>query len=193
MAVTPSSMLPLGTDLPACTLPDVRFAPKPQMIDIPLFAQDQPLLVAFICNHCPFVLHIIKPWVAMMSAYQKQGLACVAISSNDPISYPADAPDQMTTFAKENNFTFPYCHDATQSVAKAFHAACTPDFFLFDANHHLVYRGRFDDATPGNKKQVNGKDLSEAIEALLAGKPAAETQMPSMGCNIKWASDADKP
>jgi peroxiredoxin len=189
MAITPSNMRPIGTQLPTCILPDTRQSPNHEMIDLAKYADKQPLLVAFICNHCPFVLHLIEPWVSMMTQLQAQGLACVAICSNDPITYPADAPEKMTEFASKHHFTFPYCFDKTQKIASTFHAACTPDFFLFDHNHQLAYRGRFDSSTPGNDEPLNGKDLHEAISAVLNHQPCAKNQKPSMGCNIKWRSE----
>jgi hypothetical protein len=140
----------------------------------------------FICRHCPYVVHVQEELARIGRDYAGRGLAVVAISANNPVSHPADAPEQLRRQARELGFTFPYCHDGTQEVAKAFTAACTPDFFLFDARRQLAYRGQLDDSRPGNGKPVTGCDLRAAIEAVLAGRPAAAQQLPSIGCNIKW-------
>ena len=182
MARTPSTMLELGTEAPDFTLRDpmtFRMVSKSEF-------EGQPLLVAFICNHCPYVLHIKNVFATFAHEYQERGIAVVAINANDVNAYAEDHPEKMTELAKETGFTFPYLYDETQEVAKAYHAACTPDFFLFDADHRLVYRGRFDAATPGNDEPVTGADLRAACDALLEGTPMPEDQRPSMGCNIKW-------
>jgi len=182
MVDTPSQMLELGTPAPDFTLLEPATFRMVSRSDY----EGQPLLVAFICNHCPFVLHIRDVFAAFALEYQERGLGIVAINANDVTKYPADHPEKMTEMVRKGGFTFPYLYDETQAVAKACHAACTPDFFLFDRDHRLVYRGRFDGATPGNREPVTGADLRAAVDALLEGTPAPEEQRPSMGCNIKW-------
>jgi peroxiredoxin len=182
MAQTPSNMLALGTPAPDFSLPEPATERTVSLEDF----QGKPLLVAFLCNHCPFVLHIKDVFATFAQEYQERGLAVVAINANDVANYPADAPDKMAQMARETGFMFPYLYDESQQVAKAYQAACTPDFFLFDADHRLVYRGRFDGATPGNKEPVTGMDLRAAADALLEGTPMPQEQLPSMGCNIKW-------
>ena len=145
-----------------------------------------PLLVAFICNHCPFVRHVIDRFVEEAKAYQDRGVAVVAVNANDVDNYPEDSPEHMRDFARERGFSFPYLHDEDQSVAQAYQAACTPDFFLFDAEHKLFYRGQFDAARPGNEEPITGTDLTAAVEAVVSGAQAPKPQKPSMGCNIKW-------
>jgi peroxiredoxin len=182
MAETPSTMRPLGTPAPEFTLLDpatFRLIAKSQY-------EGQPLLVAFICNHCPFVLHIKDAFAAFAREYAGRGLGIVAISSNDVTHHPDDHPEKMAKLARETGFSFPYLYDETQEVAKAYGAACTPDFFLFDDAHGLVYRGRFDAATPGNSEPVTGEELRAACDALLDGEPIADEQRPSVGCSIKW-------
>lgn len=181
MVDTPSTMLSLGTKLPSFELPDV-YGNMHSTRDF----ETEPILVMFLCNHCPFVKHIIDTLSSKVQDYQDEGLNVVAISSNDIDAYPADSPDKMREFAAAHNFSFPYLYDESQEVAKAYKAACTPDFFLFDTNHNLVYRGQFDDSRPGNDIPVTGKDLSEAVKNLLSDKPVPELQKPSVGCNIKW-------
>ncbi len=185
MAATPSTMLELGTKAPGFDLPNLnKHTGAPWITE-----QDyhhQPLLVAFICNHCPYVVLIIEKFAQLALKWQQQGINVVAISSNDVEHYPADAPEKMTELAKQHQFEFPYLYDQSQEVAKAYRAACTPDFFLFDCNHQLVYRGQFDQARPGNGKIVTGEDLDNAIQALMSGEPISEPQIPSVGCNIKW-------
>jgi len=149
---------------------------------------DNGLLVIFMCNHCPYVLHIIARLADKIRTYQEQGIAVVAINSNDASAYPDDSPGKMIHLAKEFNFSFPYLVDEKQEVAKAYRAACTPDFFLYDANKKLVYRGQYDSARPGNDDPITGEDLSVAVDQLVAGKAISSEQRPSMGCNIKWAS-----
>ena len=181
MAETPSTMLPLGTAAPEFELPD----PSGKIYRKSEF-QGSPLLVAFICNHCPFVKHVADKLAEAATYYRTRGVEVVFISSNDVESHPQDAPDKMAEFARERGITVPYLYDETQEVAKAYHAACTPDFFLFDKDHKLVYRGQFDAARPGNGAPVTGKDLTAAVEAVAEGKRPAENQRPSAGCNIKW-------
>lgn len=181
MAQTPSTMLPLGTPAPDFALPNI----DGRTVSLGDFA-NQPLLVAFLCNHCPFVKHLRASLAEFGREYQARGLAMVGISSNDVENYPADSPDRMVEEARDAGYTFPYLYDATQDVAKAYRAACTPDFFLFDRAGTLVYRGQYDASRPGNGKPVTGADLRAAVDALLTGKPVPATQQPSIGCNIKW-------
>lgn len=182
MAQTSSTMLELGTPAPAFSLPD---AVTRQTVSLDDFA-GKPLLVAFICNHCPFVKHIQAEFARFAREYQARGLAVVAVSSNDVEQYPDDSPAKMAEEAKAAGYGFPYLYDETQAVAKAYKAACTPDFFLFDAGHRLVYRGQFDDARPRNDAPVTGRDLRAAADAVLAGGTPSKEQKPSIGCNIKW-------
>jgi peroxiredoxin len=182
MARTPSTMLELGTVAPAFRLPD--FDGHLHALDD--FDAAPALLVAFICNHCPFVKHIRSEFAAFARDYAPRGLAVVAINSNDLEAYPQDGPDAMRQEASELGYGFPYLVDESQAVARAYRAACTPDFFLFDADRRLVYRGQFDASRPGNDKPVTGTDLRAAVEATLAGRRPAEDQFPSVGCNIKW-------
>lgn len=182
MVQTPSTMRELGTPAPDFTLLDPATLRTVSKSDY----ADRPLLVAFICNHCPFVLHIKDVFATFAMEYQERGLAVVAVNSNDVTHYPDDHPEKMITMARETGFSFPYLYDETQQVARAYDAACTPDFFLFDANHDLVYRGRFDAATPGNREPVTGEELRAACDALLEGTTIPDDQRPSVGCNIKW-------
>ena len=183
MAATESTMLALGTPAPAFSLPD---AVSGKTITLEAFAGKPALLVMFICPHCPYVKHIQKPLAVLLNQHAAGGLATVAISSNDVAQYPEDGPDGMRGQAEECGFEFPYVYDESQDVARAYQAACTPDFFLFDAGRKLVYRGQFDSARPKTDVPVTGADLKAAIEAVLAGKPVPEPQRPSIGCNIKW-------
>ena len=183
MALTTSTMLALGTKAPDFTLPDVISG---KAISLSTFAGKKALLVMFICRHCPYVVHVREELAKLGRDYAGKDVGIVAISSNDAANYPDDAPDQLKAMAKELGFTFPFCYDETQQTAKAYTAACTPDLFLFGKDHTLVYRGQLDDSRPGNGKPVTGKDLRAAIDAVLADKPVSPTQMPSVGCNIKW-------
>lgn len=184
MALTPSTMLPLGTSAPDFRLPDTNG----KTVALADFKEAPALLVLFICNHCPYVKHIRAGLAEVGRDYQKRGVAVVAISANDVENYPQDSPEKMKEEARAAGYVFPYLYDETQAVARAYQAACTPDIFLFDKNRRLVYRGQFDDSRPGNGKPVTGKDLRAALEAVLAGRPGPEPQLPSMGCNIKWKS-----
>lgn len=183
MSETYSNMLDLGSPLPSFSLPNTATQEIITSID---YASGRPLLVAFICNHCPFVVHIIKPLAKMMNEYQAKGIRCLAISSNDVVTHPLDAPELMVELARTHQFQFPYCYDETQAVARSFQAACTPDFYLFNATEELVYRGCFDKSTPGNDIPVTGEELRCALEAVLDGRTAPLDQSPSLGCNIKW-------
>ncbi len=183
MALTPSTMkLALGAAAPDFSLPD----PYGQMYSLADFAGKPALLVAFICNHCPYVKHIAPAFAQLAKEYQDKGVGVVAINSNDFTSYPDDSPTMMKAEIGQRKYTFPYLVDETQATAQAYHAACTPDFFLFDKDHKLVYRGQMDGSRPGNNQPVTGKDLRDALDAVLAGRPATKDQRPSMGCNIKW-------
>jgi peroxiredoxin len=183
MARTPSTMLELGVSAPDFSLPEPLSGAQRSLSD---FNGGKGLLVLFICNHCPFVLHILDSLVDFAWEYQAKGLDVVAISANDVDSYPDDSPEKMAELARTRGFSFPYLYDGEQEVAKAYQAACTPDLYLFDGGHKLVYRGQYDAARPGNDIPVTGEDLRRAADALLAGKPISQEQSPSLGCNIKW-------
>ena len=176
-------MLPLGTVAPDFSLPDVVSRKAVSLRD---FENTPALVVMFICNHCPYVKHIQAGMVQMAKDFQARAVSVVAISSNDVKNYPDDSPDKMKEEAHRAGYTFPYLYDESQDVARAYRAACTPDFFLFDAQRRLVYRGQMDDARRGNDLPVTGKSLREAVDAVLAGKPVSPNQIPSLGCNIKW-------
>ncbi len=186
MALTPSTMLPLGTSAPRFSLPDIRG----KRVSLDDCSRTPALLVAFICNHCPYVKHIRAGFAALGRDFQAKGVSVVAISANDAIAYPDDSPEKMKEEAEAAGYAFPYLFDESQAVAKAYRAACTPDFFLFDAGRRLVYRGQMDDSRPGNGKPVTGADLRAALDAVLAGQPVLPDQKPSMGCNIKWKASA---
>ena len=183
MVKTASTMLPLGTSAPEFSLTNVLTG---KTTSLPEFADRAGLLVMFICNHCPFVKHLQPALAGFAREYQPRGLGIVAISSNDVASHPDDGPDQMKAEGLAAGYTFPYLYDASQEVAKAYQAACTPDFFLFDRHQALVYRGQFDASRPGNGKPVTGADLRAACDLVLAGQPVPTAQRPSIGCNIKW-------
>ncbi len=182
MSLTPSTMVALGTPAPAFSLPDT----DGKMVALADFAKAPAVLVAFICNHCPFVKHVQSALTQMAREYQAKGVAVVAISSNDVITHPEDSPARMAEEKKKAGYTFPYLYDETQAIAKSYQAACTPDFFLFDRQHKLAYRGQMDDSRPGKNKPNDCADLRAALDAVLAGKPVAAVQKPSVGCNIKW-------
>lgn len=185
MALTPSTMVPLGTPCPTFHLPDVSSG---QPLSLESFKNKDVLLVMFLCRHCPYVVHVQAELARIGREYAARGVAVVAISANDAAQYPDDGPVGLRRQASEQGFAFPYLYDDSQAVAKAFGAACTPDFFVYDANRQLVYRGQLDDSRPGNGKPVTGRDLRAALDAALAGRPALEPQRPSAGCNIKWKS-----
>jgi peroxiredoxin len=182
MARTPSTMLELGTSAPDFKLPD----PEGRQISLADFADKSALLVMFICNHCPFVKHIRGELANLGKTYSEKGVGIVAINSNDVANYPDDSPANMAKEIAEAGYVFPYLYDETQEVAKTYHAACTPDFFLFDGDRKLAYRGQLDDSRPGNDLPVTGKDLRAALDAVIAGQSPASDQQPSIGCNIKW-------
>nr|WP_298999595.1 thioredoxin family protein [uncultured Allomuricauda sp.] len=183
MARTPSNMLPLGTKAPDFELMDTI---TDTLVSLETAKGEKGTVVMFICNHCPFVIHVNPEISRLGLEYQKTGIRFVAISSNDVENYPQDAPDLMKIKAKEEHYSFPYLYDKTQEIAKAYHAACTPDFYLFDNTLQLVYRGQLDDSRPGNGLPVTGRDLRKAMDDLLKGNPIDELQKPSIGCNIKW-------
>lgn len=183
MARTPSNMLPLGTEAPKFNLFDTVSG---KTLSLDSLRGKQGTVVMFICNHCPFVVHVNEELVSIANEYSSKGIAFVAISSNDAKNYPQDAPDKMTLHAQENNYPFPYLYDESQAVAKAYDAACTPDLYLFDHNLKLVYRGQLDSSRPGNGIPVTGEDLRYALDCLLLGKENIKNQRPSIGCNIKW-------
>ncbi|MEH1835460.1 MAG: thioredoxin family protein [Nostoc sp.] len=183
MVLTASTMLPLGTKAPDFDLPEVISG---KATSLSTFADKKALLVMFICRHCPFVKHVQQELAQLGRDYFTGDLAIVAISANDAHNYPDDAPESLQAFAIEQGFNFTLCYDESQETAKAYTAACTPDFFVFDDQRELVYRGQLDDSRPSNGKPVTGADLRAAIEAVLAGKPITSEQKPSVGCNIKW-------
>ncbi len=190
MVRTESTMLPLGTPAPDFCLPDPVSG---NTFSLANFTCNKALLVIFMCNHCPYVLHIHKQLNELIREYQPKGLAAVAINANDVENYPDDSPEKMIHMWKENNYCFPYLFDEDQSVAQAYMAACTPDFFLFDENMQLAYRGQFDGSRPKNDVPVTGADMRAAFEAVLSGQSISEEhQLPSMGCNIKW-KDGNAP
>lgn len=181
MAQSPSAMLPLGTPMPEFSLPDIDGANYSSTA-----MTNRPALVIFMCNHCPFVKQIIDVLVDCIRYYQEIGVEVVAVSSNDAQQYPDDAPDYMGKLSRDKRFSFPYLYDETQKVAEKFHAACTPDFYLFDRKGVLVYRGQFDDARPSLNILVTGRDLTNAVEAVVRGGMPSQQQKPSIGCGIKW-------
>ena len=182
MVRTPSTMLPLGTSAPDFELMNI----DGNLVRLSDFEGSPALLVIFLCNHCPYVIHVAAGIAALAAEYQQRGVSIVGISSNDVSSHPADSPEQMVAEAEERGYVFPYLYDETQSVAKAYRAACTPDFFVFDKDQKLVYRGQMDSSRPDSGIPVTGEDLRAALDAVLAGDEVAAEQTPSLGCNIKW-------
>ena len=183
MAFTESNMLPLGSVAPPFALPDTISGKTIRLEDI---ASDIATVVMFICNHCPYVLHVNDEIVRLANDYISQGISFVAISSNDVNNYPEDGPDKMKQVAEKLKYPFPYLYDESQQVAKAYDAACTPDFFIYDKDLRLVYRGQLDDSRPGNEIPVTGKDIRQALDCIINNQPVPELQRPSIGCNIKW-------
>lgn len=183
MSLTSSNMLPLGTTAPEFKLKDTNSNYNYSFSDL---KGTKGTLVIFMCNHCPYVIHVIEEIVMIANDYRVQGIGVIAISSNDSTKFPQDGPIQMTEFAFENKIDFPYLFDATQEVAKAFDAACTPDFYLFDDSDKLIYRGQLDDSRPHNGIALSGSDLRNAIDSIIYNRNLKEPQKPSMGCNIKW-------
>jgi peroxiredoxin len=182
-------MLPLGTPAPDFSLPNI----DGRTVSLAEVAGAKGTLVMFICNHCPFVKHVADQLAALGRDYAPRGVGIVAISSNDVATHPADSPEQMVHEAEQRGYVFPYLYDQTQEVARAYHAACTPDFFLFDGSRKLVYRGQLDSSRPGNGIPVTGADLRAALDVVLAGRPVAADQIPSLGCNIKWKPGNEPP
>lgn len=185
MAATNSTMQTLGIAAPNFSLPDVLSSKLIQLDDL----SGKPLLVMFICNHCPYVIYLIKELTELANEYQQKGFGVIAISSNDVDNYPQDNPQKMVKFAKHYGFGFPYCYDESQQVAIDFQAACTPDFYIYDKNHSLVYRGQMDSSRPSNGQAVTGDDLRRALATIEKNEAVNEQQMPSVGCNIKWKPD----
>jgi peroxiredoxin len=184
MALTPSTMAPLGTRAPSFSLPDT----EGNTVTLPEPGEAKAVLVVFMCNHCPYVKHVAQQLARLGRDLEARGVAMFGVSSNDADEYPADGPEAMKREVAARGYTFPYLYDEDQSVARAYKAACTPDFFLFDRDLRLVYRGELDDSRPGNGKPVTGAALRGAIDAVLEGRPVSAEQIPSMGCNIKWKS-----
>lgn len=182
MVKTASTMLPLGTPALDFTLPDGEGNP----VSLADFSDAPALLLVFMCNHCPFVIHVAEGLAALAKEYQERGVAVVGVNSNDVGTHPDDAPEKMVEESKTRGYTFPYLFDETQEVAKAYRAACTPDFYVFDGRRELAYRGQMDASRPGSGAEVTGEDLRAALDAVLEGRPPAEDQTPSIGCNIKW-------
>ena len=182
MSETPSTMLDIGSQAENFSLPEPATGNLVSLADF----IGKPLLVVFSCNHCPYVLHIIDSFTRFANQAQQRGLAVVMISSNDAVGYPADNPAKMTELAQQKGFEFPYVYDESQQVARAYRAACTPDFFLFDSSHQLIYRGQYDGSRPGNHVSISGNDMRTAVDALFNGTAMSVEQTPSVGCNIKW-------
>jgi peroxiredoxin len=182
MSLTPSTMLPLGTRAPGFRLPDT----DGKIVTLDDFRDAPALLVVFLCNHCPYVKHIRHQLSTLAEDYRDEGVAVVGINSNDAANYPEDSPEMMAREKAAVGYIFPYLYDESQEVAKAYKAACTPDFYVFDKDQKLAYRGQMDGSRPGNAIPVTGKDLRAALDAVLSGKPVVDDQRPSIGCNIKW-------
>ncbi len=183
MANTPSNMLPLGTTAPSFILPDTISGKKLSLNEL---KSDKATVIMFICNHCPFVKHVNQQLVRLANDYMPVGISFIAISSNDVINYPEDAPDKMKQVAENLGSPFPYLYDESQDVARAYDAACTPDFYIFDKDKKLVYRGQLDNSRPGNDIPVTGKDIRDVLDNILHNQPVNPEQKPSMGCNVKW-------
>lgn len=186
MVKTLSTMLPLGTHAPDFSLVNV----DGRVVSLEDLAEAPALVVVFMCNHCPYVIHVADALARLARKYQARGAAFVGISSNDVSKYPQDSPEQMVHEAEQRGYSFPYLYDDDQRVARAYRAACTPDFYVFDQHRQLVYRGQMDGSRPGSDIPVDGCDLRAALDAVLAGEPVPELQRPSLGCNIKWKEDA---
>ncbi|NIP39058.1 MAG: thioredoxin family protein [Candidatus Dadabacteria bacterium] len=183
MALTPSNMIPLGTKAPDFNLPD---AVSGNNINLTELKSDKATVIMFICNHCPYVKHVQTSLVELANDYIPKGVSFIAINSNDVANYPDDSPENMKKVAERLGYPFPYLFDETQEIAKAYTAACTPDFYIFDSELKLVYRGQMDDSRPGNGKPVTGEDIRKALDQILEGNIISEDQIPSIGCNIKW-------
>jgi len=189
MVQTLSTMLPLGTNAPQFRLPD----PSGKWVSLDDYKGKPALLVAFICNHCPYVKHIRSRFADVANDYQARGVGVVAINSNDVANFPEDSPEKMAEEIRNVGYRFPYLYDESQEVAKAYQAACTPDFYVFDRDQRLVYRGQFDSSRPKNDQPVTGADLRAALDAVLKGQPVLADQKPSLGCNIKWKAGNEPP
>ncbi|MBB3036713.1 thioredoxin family protein [Hoyosella altamirensis] len=189
MVAVNSAMIPLGTEAPQFSLPD----PAGKLWAFDDVAGEKGTLVAFLCNHCPFVKHIAQPFGEAAARWSDAGIGVVGINSNDPDAYPDEVPERMAEQSRAWGWNFPYLSDAEQSAALAYHAACTPDLYLFDSGRRLVYRGRFDASTPGNNEAVTGENLSAAVDAVLSGRPVPGDQIPSIGCNVKWKPGNEPP
>lgn len=187
MVRTASTMLTLGTPAPDFTLPNV----DGRLVSLSDFEGAPALLVVFMCNHCPYVIHVSDALARLAHEYQQRGVAVVGINANDVSSHPSDSPERMVAEAEDRGYTFPYLYDETQEVAAAYRAACTPDFFVFDKNQKLVYRGQMDSSRPDSGKPVTGQDLRAALDAVLSGGPVSTDQKPSLGCNIKWKAGSE--
>ena len=187
MVMTASTMLTLGTEAPDFSLVNV----DGRTVSLADFEAAPALLVIFLCNHCPFVIHVADHLAELVREYQAQGVAVVGISSNDVATHPQDSPEQMVREAEERGYTFAYLYDETQEVAQSYHAACTPDFYVFDKDRRLVYRGQMDSSRPDSGIPVRGEDLRAALDATLAGRPVPQDQKPSIGCNIKWKAGSE--
>ncbi len=187
MVKTASTMMPLGTSAPDFSLINV----DGRTIGLSDMQGAPALLVMFMCNHCPFVIHVADHLASLAHEYQQRGVAVVGINSNDTASHPQDSPEQMVHEAENRGYAFPYLYDETQEVAKTYGAACTPDFFLFDGEQKLVYRGQLDGSRPGNDVPVTGEDLRRALDAVLSNQPVPSDQKPSLGCNIKWKAGSE--
>ena len=183
MALTPSVMIPLGSEAPAFNLPDTVSGRNKSLDEL---KSDIATVIMFICNHCPYVKHVQTGLVELANDYLPKGVNFIAINSNDVLNYPDDSPENMKAVAERLGYPFPYLFDETQEIAKAYDAACTPDFFIYDKDLKLVYRGQMDDSRPGNGKPVTGADIRKALDELIAGSEISGDQMPSIGCNIKW-------
>ncbi len=186
MAATPSNMIPLGTKAPQFTLPDTISG---ELMSLDELKSDKATVIMFLCNHCPYVQHLNEQLVQVAQEYQSRGVSFIAISSNDVEAYPQDGPKEMKRAAQQLGYPFPYLYDESQDVARSYQAACTPDFYVFDGDATLVYRGQFDDSRPKNDKPVTGQDLRLALDNILEGQPLDLDQKPSIGCNIKWKGD----
>ncbi|MBU4272813.1 MAG: thioredoxin family protein [Planctomycetes bacterium] len=185
MVKTASTMLELGVKAPDFSLPDV----SGKMVSLSDFADAPALLVVFMCNHCPYVIHVSDGLARLAAEYQRRGVAVVGINSNDTAAYPEDSPKNMAKEVKRRRYSFSYLYDEGQEVAKAYRAACTPDFYVFDRQRKLVYRGQMDSSRPGGGGEVTGEDLRAALDAVLENRPVSANQKPSLGCNIKWRPD----
>jgi len=183
MALTPSTMIPLGSTAPDFILPDVVISTEMSLEDL---KSDTATVIMFICNHCPYVKHVQSGLVELANDYITKGVSFIAINSNDAVNYPEDSPENMKAVAERFEYPFPYLFDESQEIAKAYDAACTPDFFIYDNALKLVYRGQMDDSRPGNGIPVTGKDIRAALDEILAGNELSTDQLPSIGCNIKW-------